>query len=215
MTMTLAVTPRDESINLETLRANGGLPAVVYGPAQKPLAITIDEKVFDKVRKEAGESTVLELTGVEGSIEVLIKEVDFDPVRQRVLHVDLYALEKGKEITTHVALHFIGIAPVEESRLGSVTKVLHEIEVTCKPADLPSHIDVDLTGLEAVSDKIHVSDLVVPAGVKIESDMEESVVVVSAAKQTPAEEDEATETTIDMTQIEVEKKGKGETPEEN
>jgi large subunit ribosomal protein L25 len=215
MTMTLAVTPRDESINLETLRANGSLPAVVYGPAQKPLAITIDEKVFDKVRKEAGESTVLELTGVEGSIEVLIKEVDFDPVRQRVQHVDLYALEKGKEITTNVPLHFIGVAPVEESNLGSVTKILHEIEVTCKPANLPGHIDVDLTVLEAVSDKIHVSDLVVPAGVQIESDLEESVAVVSAAKQTPAEEDEATETTIDMTQIEVEKKGKAETPEEN
>lgn len=206
MTMTLAVTERDNSKNLEVLRANGNVPAVIYGPAQAPIAVTLDGKEFDKVLKEAGESTVLELTGLKSPVEVLIKDVDFNPVKQRVNHVDFYAVEKGKEITTHVTLQFIGEAPVEESRAGLVTKVIHEIEVTCKPADLPNHIDVDLSVLKSVGDKIHVSDLGLPVGVKVSESPEDSVAVVSAAKQTPASE-EAT-APVDMDAIEVEQKGK-------
>ncbi len=203
--MTLAVTKRDDTTSLEALRANGSIPAIVYGRAQAPLAIVLEEKVFDKIRKEAGESTVLQLTGLDTPVEALIKEVDFNPVKQRVMHVDFYAVEKGKEITAHVPLHFIGEAPVEASAAVSVTKVLHEIEVTSTPANLPSHIDVDLSVLKTVECKIHVSDLVVPKGVTLHALPEESVAVVTAAKQTPASDESAT---IDMNAIEVEQKGK-------
>jgi large subunit ribosomal protein L25 len=206
MTMTLAVTERDNTKSLETLRASGSVPAIIYGPAQSPVAITLDGKVFEKVLKEAGESTVLELTGLASPIEVLIKDVDFNPVKQRVNHVDFYAVEKGKEITAQVALHFIGEAPVEESRAGSVTKVIHQLEVTCKPANLPNHIDVNLGVLKSVEDKIHVSDLIIPAGVKVNASPEDSVVVVSAAKQTPDSEEEVA--AVDMGAVLVEKKGK-------
>ncbi len=204
--MTLAVTERDQKTSLDALRANGGVPAIVYGRAQTPLKVVLDGKEFEKVRKEAGESTVLQLIGLKNSVEVLIKEVDFNPVKQRVMHVDLYAVEKGKEITTHVPLHFIGEAPVEETHAGSVTKVMHEVEVTSTPANLPNHIDVDLGQLRSVECKIHVSDLVVPKGVKINAAPEDSVAVVTAAKQTPASEESAT--AIDISAIEVEKKGK-------
>ncbi len=208
MTMTLAVTQRDISKGLETLRANGGIPAVIYGPAQAPIAVALDGKVFDKVLKEAGESTVLQLTGLAAPVEVLIKNVDFNPVKQRVAHVDFYAVEKGKMITTHVALHFVGEAPVETSGAGSVNKVIHEVEVTCQPADLPNHIDVDLSVLRSVEDKIHVSDLGLPASVKVSAAPEDPVAVVNAAKQTPATAEAAPE--IDMGAIEVEQKGKTE-----
>lgn len=208
MTMTLAVTERDNSKRLEVLRANGSVPAVIYGPAQPPISVMLDGKVFEKVLKEAGESTVLELTGLKSPVEALIKDVDFDPVKQRINHVDFYAVEKGKEITAPVILHFIGEAPVEESRAGSVTKVIHELEVTCKPADLPNHIDVDLGMLKSVEDKIHVSDLAIPAGVKVHATPEDLVAVVSATRQTPASAEEPA--SIDMSAIEVEKKGKTE-----
>lgn len=212
MTMTLPVTVRDESTSLDVLRANGSVPAVVYGPKQEPIAISIDAKAFDKVRKEAGESTLLELSGLKSAVEVLIKEVDFNPIKQQVMHVDLYAVEKGKEITTHVPLHFIGKAPVEDSRAGSVTKVMHEIEITCQPASLPNHIDVDLSTLVEVSDKISVGDLQIPAGVTVETEPGEPVAVVSVVKQTTDEETEAAP--IDMDAIEVEQKGKSESEDE-
>lgn len=212
MTITLAVTARDESVKAEVVRKNGDVPAVVYGAKQEPISITLSAKEFEKVRKEAGESTIVQLAGLTSPVEVLIKSVDFHPVKQYVTHVDFYAFEIGKEMTTHVALEFIGEAPVEESKAGSITKVLHEIEVTCLPSNLPSHIDVDISSLVNVEDKIHISDLKAPQGVVIEGDPEDPVVVVSAARETTDDEDEAS-TEIDMDAIEVEEKGKKEDEE--
>jgi len=211
MTMTLAVTARDKSKSLEVLRTSGYIPAVIYGPAQEPTEIAIEEKIFDKVRRLAGESTVLELTGLSKAMEVLIKEVDFNPVKQQIMHVDFLALEKGKEITTHVPLHFVGIAPVEDLRLGTVNKVLHEVEVVCTPANLPSFLNVDLSGLKTLEDKIRISDIALPAGVQITLEAEETVAVVAQEKSDESTEDEAA--AIDMSAIEVEKKGKTEVEE--
>lgn len=209
MTITLAVTARDESAKAEVVRKNGDVPAVVYGAKQEPISITLSGKEFEKVRKEAGESTIVELAGLTEPIEVLIKSVDFHPVKQQVTHVDFYAFEQGKDMTTTVALEFVGEAPVEESKAGTVNKVLHEIEVTCSPSNLPSHIDVDISGLVNVEDKIHISDLVAPEGVVFEGDPDDPVVVVSAARETTDDEDEAA-TEIDMDAIAVEEKGKGD-----
>lgn len=203
MTITLAVTPRDESTTTESLRADGKVPAIIYGPKQEPAPVTIDAKELDRVIKTAGESTIIEVSGLKNQVEALIKDVDFSPVKQQVLHVDLYAIERGKEMTVNVPLHFVGEAPVEHARAGSVTKVLHEVEVTCRPSNLPSHIDVDISVLATVEDKIHISDLKVPAGVTIEAEPDETVAVVSVAKEESAETAE-----LDMDAIEVEHKGK-------
>jgi large subunit ribosomal protein L25 len=212
MTITLPVTLRDGSKKVYSLRANGGVPAVVYGPKQEPLSISIEAKSFDKVLKEAGESTFVELTGLEEPIEVLIKDVKFNSVKHQILHVDFYAVERGKEMTASVALEFIGEAPVEKSGAGSITKVLYEIEVTCMPRNLPSHIDVDISVLASVEDKIHVGDLKVPKGVTFEVEAEDTVAVVSAARtQAESEEEKASE--IDMDAIEVEQKGKDNSEE--
>lgn len=206
--MTLVVTERDNMKSLETLRASGNIPAIVYGPAQSPITISLDGKVFEKILKEAGESTVLQLAGLKSPVDVLIKEVDFNPVKQRVNHVDFYAIAKGREITTHVSLHFINEAPIEESRIGSVTKVMHELEVTCKPTDLPSHIDVDLSVLTSVADKILVSDLMLSKVVKVSEAPETPIVVVSEVVQAVNSSDETA--SINMNEIEVEKKGTSE-----
>lgn len=207
MTITLAVTKRDETTKTDALRVSGLIPAVVYGPKQAPVTVTIEEKVFDKVLSEAGESTIIELAGLENKVEVLIKDVDFNPVKQRVMHVDFYAIEKGKEMTTQVALHFIGEAPVEQAKLGTVTKVLHEVEVTCLPTDLPAHIDVNLDILAEVDDKILVKDLVVPKGVKIDAEADDAVAVVKESKEELESEESGS---VDMSSVEVEQKGKTE-----
>lgn len=204
MTMTLKVAQRDDSSTPKVLRANGEIPAIVYGPKQEPIKVVLSGKEFDKVLKEAGESTIIELDGLKSKIEVLIKDVEFNPVNNKVTHVDLYAVEAGKEITTYVPLHFMGEAPAEHSHSGVVTKVLHEIEISCKPKNLPSHIDVSLESLSSVGDKIHVSDLVTPKGVSVLTGADESVAVISAIKE------EVEEEKVDMDEIEVEEKGKTE-----
>ncbi len=211
MTMTLSVTSRDETMKLDELRVNGGVPAVVYGPTQEPMAVAIDGKEFDKVLKEAGEATVVSLSGLSKPVDVLIKGVDFNPVKQRVMHVDFYVVDQNKEVTTHVPVHLVGEAPVEESKAGVVNKVLHDLTVSAKPNDLPAHIDVDISGLAAAGDKILVGDIKLPKGVAVEEEADEAVVVVSAIKEEVEEEEVAT---VDMSAIEVEKKGKTDTEEE-
>lgn len=210
MTITLPVTLRDKETDTKTLRDNGSVPAVVYGPKQEPLHVSVDESTLDKLRREAGESTIIQLEGLKDTVEVLIKEVDFDPVRQRINHADFYAIERGKDMTATVPIHFIGEAPAETTRIGVVNKVLHEIEVTCRPSNLPAHIEVDLSTLVTLEDKILVEDLKIGEGVKIEADPEDPVVVVGAIKEEAEEDSEP----VDMDAIEVEHKGKEESAEE-
>lgn len=187
MTIILPVTLRDKSNAPDRLRASEVVPGVVYGPKQESLSISLAKRELEKVMKEAGESSIIQLTGLTKPIDVLIKDVAFNPIKQQVIHVDFYAIEAGKKITTHVPLEFIGEAPVEESKAGSVTHVLQEVTVTCAPADLPSHIDVDVSGMVTEEDKILVSDLKVAKGVLIHEDADSPVAVVSVAKEEPAE----------------------------
>lgn len=208
MTITLNVTKRVETgKKLGKLRASGALPAVVYGPKHKAMNISLDAKEFDKIFREAGESSVMVLTGVGEDAEVLVQDVAYDPVKGVMRHVDFYAIEKGKEVTVNVPLEFVGEAPATKLG-GSLTKALHEIEVTCKPSVLPHEIIVDVSPLVTFEDHIRVKDLNVPAGVKVENDPEETVAVVTEAKEEPVEP-----VAIDMSAIEVEQKGKEKTEE--
>jgi large subunit ribosomal protein L25 len=206
MTVTLQIEKREiRGKKLEKLRREGKLPAVVYGPKHEPMGITLDKGVFEKLLKTAGESTVITLEGVGEEIEVLVHEVAFNPAKGGIEHVDFYAIEKGKEITVHVPLEFIGEAPATKTG-GSLTKVLHEIEVTCKPSALPQHIEVDVTGLDDFEKQIHVKDLVIPAGVKVDTNADDVVAMVQEVKDEPEPEPAA----VDMDAIEVEEKGKAE-----
>ena len=194
MTIKLEVTKREQSA--AATRAAGLVPAVVYGPKQEPISIAVDKKVFDKTVHEAGESTILELVGLDDSVEVLIQDVTFSPEREGIIHADLYAIERGKELTTNVALSFIGEAPVEKSG-ATVTKTLYEVEVTCRPSALPSHIDVDLAVLTDTDAQIHVQDLVVADGVTINTDPETVVATVSEARtESESESESVTEESV-------------------
>lgn len=208
MTITIKVTERKErGKQLAKLRQNGVLPAVIYGPKEEASAINLDSKEFEKIFREAGESSVMVLTGVGEDKEVLVQDVAYNRVKGGIEHVDFYAIEKGKEVTVNIPLEFVGEAPAIKLG-GSLTKVLHEIEVTCKPANLPHEIVVDVSSLNTFEDMIHVKDLNIPAGVKVENDPEDTVALVAEAKEEPVEP-----VAIDMSAIEVEKKGKEETEE--
>ena len=203
MTVTLDVTKRTASA--EAVRKDGKIPAVVYGPKQEPISISVDKVTLEKTVRSAGESTVINLIGLGDEIEVLIHDVAFNPAKGGVLHADFYAIEKGKEITVDIPLEFTGEAPAVKAG-GVLTKVLHEVEVTCKPSALPQHIDVDVSSLDDFEKQIHVRDLVLPAGVKVSNDADEVVALVQEVK----EESEEPVAPVDMASIEVQAKGKTE-----
>ena len=208
MTIKLEVTKREKGAP----RAEGSVPGIVYGPKQEPIALSIDTFTFEKTLRDAGESTIITLSGLDEEIEVLVHDVAFNAQRGGVEHVDFYAIERGKELTTNVAFEFIGEAPVEKGG-ATVNRVLHEVEVTCRPSDLPSHIEVNLSVLENEDSMVRISDLTLPEGVKIENDPEDVVANVAAARE---EEPEEAAEAVDMDAVEVagEKKEDGEASEE-
>jgi large subunit ribosomal protein L25 len=200
MTVILPIQPRSK----ELAKAADQIAAVVYGPKFAATPISVNKKEFEKTFKTAGEATIIELQGLEAPVEVLVKDVVFSPTKGGIVHVDFYVLEKGKEMATHVPLHFIGEAGA--AKLGGVVnKVMHEVHITCKPADLPSHIDIDLGVLATLEDSIHVSDIVCPKGVKISDEATDAVALVEVIKEEVIEE-----APMSVEDIEVEKKGKTE-----
>jgi large subunit ribosomal protein L25 len=178
MTISLDVAPRATNQSTKAVRQSGLIPAVVYGPKQPSVAVTIEKKAFDSLFKTAGESTIIMLKGLPNPVEVLVHDVDFSPTKGGIMHVDFYAVEAGKEITTHVALEFIGESPAEKTG-AMVSKIMHEVEVTCMPNVLPSHIDVDISMLTEVDQKIHISDLKLPKGVTVENDAHDVIALVA------------------------------------
>lgn len=187
-------------------RAAGDVPGIVYGPKQEPIQLAVSKAALEKLLRDSGESTIISLSGLDTKLEVLIQDAAFDAARGGVEHIDFYAIEAGKELTTDVPLEFIGEAPVEKTG-ATLNKVLHEVEVTCRPSDLPGHIEVDVSGLESEEDHILIKDLKIPSGVTLTAEPDEVVVTVSAVR---AEEEEEPSEAPDMSAIEVEGKGKKE-----
>ncbi|HQU08019.1 MAG: hypothetical protein B7X04_03440 [Parcubacteria group bacterium 21-54-25] len=191
---------------MKALRAAARMPAVVYGPKQEATPITLSLKEFEKVLKEAGESSVVALAGISNQpLSVLIHDVDHDPITSIPRHVDFYAIEKGAKVEVAVPLVFAGESPAVKAG-ANLVKVLHEIEIEAAAADLPHEISVDISVLANINDQIHVRDIALPKGVVLKSDPEEVIVLVQEVQ----EEIEVVTETPDMEAIEVEKKGKQE-----
>jgi len=204
MTTTLHATTRTErGRRLKKMRAGGKLPAVLYGPKDDATALTLSLLEFQKAFREAGESTVITLSGLDEDKDVLVQDIAYDPVTSAPLHVDFYAIEKGKKVTVNVPIEFIGEAPV--LKLGGVlTKVLYELEVEAMPKDLPHEIIVDVSSLAEFDSHITVADVTMPAGVTILNNAEDTIVVASEV----IEEVDAPVEAVDMDAIAVEEKGK-------
>lgn len=210
MTYSLQGTIRTErGKKLTSLRKAGKLPAVVYGAKHPATSLFLEQSEFERVFKDVGLSSVFTLKGLENDTDVLVHDVAFDASRGGVIHVDLIAIEAGKEITVPIPLEFVGEAPALKLG-GTLTKVMHEIEVTCKPKDLPKDIEVDISNLVTMESQIHVRDLVLPKGITISANEDDIVALIQEVKEEVEEE----VTPVDMNAIEVEKKGKTEEPTE-
>ena len=210
---TLTAIKRSKTDKLATIRTNGMVPAVVYGVRVENTMISVSSIDFDKILKIAGESStiLLEITDAEKKesikVDVLIHDMQKDPIRGFPIHIDFLAIDMNKKVEVTVPIEFIGIAPAEKEGLGILVKTLHEIEVEALPKDLPHNISVDVSILVALDDQIHIKDITLPKGVTMITDENEVVALIAAIKE------EVLETTpVDLSSIEVEKKGKKEEP---
>ena len=185
--LTLEVKERSSKESNEELRSAGSMPAVFYGPKEGAQAISIDARQFERIFKEAGETTIITLKGIDGDKETLIHDVQLHPVTDKPLHADFYVLEKGKKITLNIPLEFSGSAPAEKAG-HIIVKAMHEVEIEVLPAELPQHLIVDISKLENVGDHVLAKDIVLPPSAELKTDAEEIVVSITAFVEEKIEE---------------------------
>ena len=173
---------------VKALRERGVLPGVLYGPRIKEtLPLEINFKEFEKVYKEAGESTLVSLE-IEGKkTPVLIHEVKLDPLTGKPIHVDFYQPRLEEEVEVTIPIIFEGEAPAVKELGGTLVKNIHEVEVRALPQNLPHEIKVNMEKLKTFEDDILVKDLPTPKGVKILKELEEVVATVAPPEKVEEE----------------------------
>jgi large subunit ribosomal protein L25 len=206
----MKLTIQNRTEDAAAVRATGNIPAVFYGPKAASTPITVNGPEFMKVWRQAGESSVVTLTGLGEDHDALIHDISKHPVKDTVTHVDFYVIEKGKKVQVAVPLEFIGESAAVKTLGGVLIKVIHELEIEAMPKDLPHAIEVDISSLVDFDAQIKVFDIKLPSGVMAQIDADEVVALVSA----PKEEVEEVTAPIDMASIGIsEERGKKEEEE--
>lgn len=166
------------------LRKAGILPGVVYGADQDAVSIELEHNtLYYALQEEAFHSSIVELTLDDKKQHVLVRDVQYHPWKQLVLHIDFQRVSADEKIQMHVPLHFLNadMAPGVKVGGGSVNHNLNEVEVVCLPKDLPEFIELDLGAME-IGQTLHLSDLKVGKGVELAALVRgEDLAVVSIA----------------------------------
>ena len=164
------------------LRISGKAPGIVYGGSAEPQLIEIDHNaLWHALKKEAFHSSILDME-LNGQVtKVLLRDVQYHPFKQQVLHVDFQRVDEKTRVHLKVPLHFVGDDACPAVKLGGcmISHTINEIDVQCLPKDLPEFVEVDLSALEA-GQSIHVSQLKLPAGVELVTHGEGDPVVATA-----------------------------------
>lgn len=209
--MSFALDVQKRSLPAEKTRNSGLIPAVVYGPQLASTSVVIDYLVFDRLYKEAGESSLIDLNVAGGQpTKVLIQEVQRDPVSDRIIHVDFRQINMNKEMHATISISFEGESVAVKELGGTLVKTLDELNIKCLPKDLVSHVTVNLSVLKTFDDAIHISDIALPAGITVTDNLE--TLVAKVAPPLTEEELKAMEEApaASIEDIEVEEKGKKE-----
>jgi large subunit ribosomal protein L25 len=194
------------------LRATGMIPAVVYGAGQNSQAISVDPKQMNRIlHSDTGHNTIFDLSVSGQSAKVMIVDWQYEPIKGALLHVDLKRIAMDKVLQVSVPIMLKGEAPGVKQQGGILEQILREVEIECLPADIPGHVDADVSQL-MFGQVIRVSDLPHSGSIKFVTDENQPVAHVVAVKEVveaaPAEA--AVEGAAAPAEPEVIKKGKQE-----
>jgi large subunit ribosomal protein L25 len=179
------------------LRRAGVLPATVYGKGVGPFTVQLDARTFSGILRHAGRTTLLELE-IPGQKphSAFIHTLQRHPVSRAIIHADFLVVDLLTEITVEVPIHIVGESELVERGDAILNQVLNSLDIRALPADLPHAIDVDISALDTFDKSIRVRDIVVPEKWRIETDEDELVVSLNAARpEAAAAEEEVTEET--------------------
>lgn len=168
--------------NTIDLRLNNVIPVVVYGTGAEAISLQVSRSEFDRVYGQAGESTVVQLDLDGKQIPVLIHDMQIDPQTDFTIHADFLRVDMNKKVEAGIKIVFTGEAAAVETLGGTLVQNLDEVEVRALPGALVREIEVDISKLATFDDAIHVSDIVVPAGIEILTEMDAVVATIQAPR---------------------------------
>jgi len=179
---------------VKQLRSQGKIPANLYGRGFENLNLSLNKSVFEKILKDAGSSTIVDLVVKDKeTYKILIHEPQRDPVTGQIIHADLYKVDMKQELQTEIPLDFVGESPAVEDLEGNLITAKDALEVKCLPDKLVSQIEVDISVLKTFDDAIKVEDIKVPEGIEVLNDLEEIVAQVTPPRSEEELEEMETE----------------------
>ncbi len=177
------------------LRAQGRIPAVVYGKERESMMVELEARPFTLAMNQlAGRAAIFSLAVGEATDDdsiALLREVQRNPCTDEILHVDLMEIPRGRPVTVAVAVQVVGDNPIAKSGEAAVAMTLQAVEISCLPRELPEYITIDITEME-LNDKIFVRDIVIPVG-EIITDPEMLVLNIKPVAMEIEEEEEIEE----------------------
>jgi len=184
--MTLSLNVKARTVTggkVNSLRYKGQIPAVVYGHGLKNQNITVAALEFNKLFKEAGESSLVDLKiDDKKPIQVLIHDLQYEPVKHTIRHIDFYQVNVTEKITAEVKLKFVGESPVVKGQGGVLVAPITKVKIECLPKDLIHELGVDISSLKTFDDTIRIKDLIIPTGIEILAVIDQVIVLVEAPR---------------------------------
>ena len=153
---------------VKALRREGIVPVVVYGPGMEPKAVQAGYNELEKVVKIAGKHTPVHITIDDKKKIAMVKEVGFDPAKNRINHVAFHAVRQNKPIEAEVPIHLVGEGESEAEKAGLIIlQNMDSIEVRALPLEMPDALEIDIRKLKEAGEKVLVGDIKLPENVEI------------------------------------------------
>lgn len=190
-TLTLNVQTRDMKVKTNALRIKNLIPAEYYGKGVKNKSFAVDYQTFRKTYKQAGSNTVITLDDGKDKYNVLVHEIQYDPVSDSIIHIDFANVKMDQEVKTKVKVVVIGTAPAVKDLGGILVTPLDEVEIKCLPKDLIHKIEVSIEPLVDFNSFIRVKNLIVPPGITI-LDAPEDIIATAVPPREEKEEETTT-----------------------
>lgn len=199
----------------KTLRSAGMLPAVLYGHGVTSLSLTVPLKDFQRLYRQTGESTLIDLAvDRQSSVKVIVQAVQTHPSTGRILHVDFHQVRMSEKLHTEIPLSFIGEPPAVKELGGVLVKHLSQLKVAALPGDLVPEIEVDINQLKSFDDIIRVRHLRLPTGITVLENVDDVVCLVTPPRSEAELKELEQKVEEDVTSVEGVKKEEVEEGEE-
>jgi len=181
--ISLSVSTRTPTENVKSLRKAGSVPGIIYGSKTKNVSIKCNQKELHSVYVKAGENTLVNLVMDGKNVPCLIHSLSFEPVSDAYEHVDFYAVDMTKKVTTHVPIVVEGESAAVKTQGGVLVTVHDQLEVSCLPTDIPEKFIVNISKLENFHDSITVGQLSIPSGVTMKTPADTVIVTVQEPRK--------------------------------